>query len=171
MNIKAIIGLGNPGHNYIKTRHNIGFIIIEKLAQELNGTWTVKDLMQVCKISINNKSVILIKPEIFMNSSGKVIPYLLKQGIAANEILVVHDELELPFGKLNIKSCGSAKGHNGLKSVISAIGDQFTRLRFGISRPENKDDVPDYVLSKFTEPQNLIDTQVAQAVNLIIDLY
>ena len=101
--IKVIIGLGNPGNSYKNTRHNIGFRIVDSVAQEYNGTWRKRDNMEISEISINNHKILLIKPQTFMNSSGQVLPYLKKQGINSQEILVVHDELEMPFGKMSLK--------------------------------------------------------------------
>jgi PTH1 family peptidyl-tRNA hydrolase len=102
-----------------------------------------------------------------MNSSGKVIPALLKQGIKAENILVVHDELEQPFGAVRIKVGGSAKGHNGLKSIIAACGDQFARLQFGIGRPTFKEDVPNYVLAKFNENPEDLEHLIEKAISLL----
>ncbi len=99
-----------------------------------------------------------------MNSSGTVWPWLAKQGIKPNELIVVHDELELSFGKVATKLGGSAKGHNGLKSIIAHAGDQFYRVRCGISRPEHKEDVPNYVLQKFSESAHEVDTLIEGAV-------
>ena len=87
-----------------------------------------------------------------MNNSGVVQSLLKKRNININNVIVVHDELEIPFGKLTIKQSGSARGHNGLRSIIASSGADFYRLRFGISRPEHREEVPDYVLSDFTEP-------------------
>lgn len=167
MKIKAIIGLGNPGDKYYYTRHNIGFRVLDSLAENFNANFSSKDEMELAKINTGSRIIYLIKPQTFMNSSGRVIPYLTKQGINPEEILVVHDELELPFGKLALKESGSAKGHNGLKSIISVMGDKFWRLRFGIARPENKDDVPDYVLQKFREPESELEKFIDQSVELI----
>ncbi len=167
MKIRAIIGLGNPGDKYLYTRHNIGFRVLDSLAENLNLNFSSKDEMELAKFNSDSGQVYLIKPQTFMNSSGRVIPFLIKQGIKPEEILVVHDELELPFGKLALKDSGSAKGHNGLKSIISVIGDKFWRLRFGISRPEDRNLVPDYVLQKFREPESEIQNLIDQAVELI----
>ena len=118
MNIKVIIGLGNPGTKYQRTRHNIGFLILDALAEKYNASWHTKDNREVAEIEINGKKIILIKPQTFMNSSGKIIPSLLKQGVKPENILVVHDELEKPFGKVELKIGGSHRGHNGLRSII-----------------------------------------------------
>lgn len=164
LEIKAIVGLGNPGPAYAKTRHNIGFLIVDALADAYNGSWQSKNNMETCSIVMHDKKIMLIKPMTFMNDSGKILPFLSKQGIKQDNILVVHDELELPFGSIKFKFDGSAKGHNGLKSLMACGGSNFLRLRFGIDRPQNRDDVPDYVLAKFKESQNDIDDTINQAV-------
>lgn len=165
--IKAIIGLGNPGPKYYKTRHSIGFRVLDELAQRHGGHWRADALAANAEIMIGDHKVILIKPQTFMNTSGKVIPALLKQGIKAENILVVHDELEKPFGALAFKIGGSHRGHNGLRSIIGVCGADFARLRFGIGRPENKDDVGDYVLEQFNEPQDKVEQCIIQAADMI----
>lgn len=150
--IRALIGLGNPGKSYHHNRHNIGFRVIEELAKQYQAPFKKADHMELAQLTVDNKLFFLIMPQTFMNSSGNVIPFLTKKGIGAENILVVHDELELPFGKLKFKMGGSAKGHNGLKSIIQQIGHDFPRLAIGIGRPENRDDVPDYVLENFNDP-------------------
>jgi PTH1 family peptidyl-tRNA hydrolase len=98
------------------------------------------------------------------------VPFLLKKGIEPENILVVHDELEQPFGKLSFKVGGSARGHNGLRSIIEVCGQDFARLRFGIGRPENKEDVGNYVLQNFSEDQEEIDQLIDDAVDMIEEL-
>jgi PTH1 family peptidyl-tRNA hydrolase len=171
LDIKAIIGLGNPGPKYYYTRHNIGFRILDALASVHSVSWQTKNAMEVADLTLNGHKIILIKPQTFMNDSGKVIPGLLKQGIKAENILVVHDELEQPFGAVKLRLGGSARGHNGLKSIISACGDQFARLRFGISRPAIKEDVPNYVLEKFKENPADLENHIQQAVQIIEQLF
>jgi len=168
--IKAIIGLGNPGSQYAKTRHNIGFRILDALAQANGASWRSEDNRESAQIMLHDKPVLLIKPTTYMNLSGKVIPALTKKGIQPEEILVVHDELELPFGQIKIKQGGSAKGHNGLKSIIEHGGPEFYRLRFGIGRPDNKEEVPDYVLSNFKESNEELDRLIDQALGEIESL-
>ena len=167
-NIKAIIGLGNPGPRYYYTRHNIGFRIVDSLASAYNLSWQSKNNAEIAQLVLPSKTVLLVKPQTFMNDSGKVIPSLLKQGIKPDQILVIHDELEQPFGAIKIKHGGSARGHNGLKSIIAAMGDQFLRLRFGIARPAIKEEVPNYVLEKFNEKPDEIDRLIAQATDIVI---
>lgn len=165
--IKAIIGLGNPGPKYHSTRHNIGFLVLDALCDRYSGSWQSRDNMELASITINDHKILLIKPQTFMNASGAVIPYLLKQGIKAENILVVHDELEMPFGKLRIKNGGSARGHNGLRSIIERVGADFPRLSFGISRPEQREMVGDYVLQNFSEKPTDLQQSIDAAVALI----
>lgn len=171
-NIKAIIGLGNPGAKYSKNRHNIGFRILDKIAQDYSASWTVSDLMEHTRFSLTVNDmvqpIILIKPQTFMNDSGRVIPFLQKKGIKSENILVVHDELEKGFGKVILKLGGSARGHNGLRSIIGVMGYDFWRLRFGIGRPGNKSEVASYVLSNFTAPEEEnIDVLIEKSVQNI----
>lgn len=167
LTIKVIIGLGNPGPRFIRHRHNIGFLIIDALAQAHGGSWQQKDNAEIAQITINDHRVLLIKPLTFMNDSGKVIPALLKQGTKPENVLVIHDELEKPFGNISIRMGGSAKGHNGLRSIIGVCGMDFPRLRFGIGRPTQREEVPDYVLSNFTENQTELSQRIEEAVQII----
>lgn len=162
--IKALIGLGNPGTRYYTTRHNIGFRILDTLAEQYGGRWQSRDSMDVARITIDDHPLILIKPTTFMNNSGKVMPWLTAQGIQPEEIIVVHDELDFPFGKVAFKEGGSARGHNGVKSIIAAGGEKTIRLRFGIDRPADRDQVPDYVLATFKEDSAQIEQAIDHAV-------
>ncbi len=170
--VSAIIGLGNPGTKFVHTRHNIGFRIVDALAKKHGAAWRDKDMMELADVMLDHTPVILVKPQTFMNSSGKVIPYLFKKGIKPENILVVHDELEKKFGNISIKFGGSARGHNGLRSIIEVAGTKdFPRLRFGIGRPENKNDVGNYVLRNFSEPEEEIDHLIDKSVEMIEELY
>lgn len=168
--ILAVIGLGNPGRQYEHNRHNIGFQIVDALADKYGSTWKSKEHMELAEITIKDHKVFLIKPQTFMNSSGKVVPFLTKQGVKPQNIVVVHDELELPFGQIKIKMGGSHKGHNGLKSIIAACGADFVRLRFGIGRPENREDVPNYVLQNFKESHQEMERLINEAVHMVEQL-
>lgn len=165
--IKVIIGLGNPGPRFLKTRHNIGFRVLDALVEKHHGSWKNQGNQEIAKISLDGHEVVCIKPQTFMNNSGEVLPPLSKQGVKPEHIVVVHDELELPFGSIKTKVGGSAKGHNGLKSIISYVGDAFHRLRVGISRPDNRDDVPDYVLKPFSESATDVEQVIEQAVAIL----
>jgi PTH1 family peptidyl-tRNA hydrolase len=168
--IKAIIGLGNPGKQYTYNRHNIGFRVVDALCAKHGGTWQTKDNMLVAEIVMHDKPLLLIKPQTFMNSSGKVLPFLQKKGIKPENIVVVHDELELPFGTVKERFGGSAKGHNGLKSIIEHCGPDFVRLRVGIGRPAEREDVPDYVLEDFSEGSAEIQKMIDTAITLLEQL-
>ena len=170
--IKAIIGLGNPGRRFTKNRHNIGFRIVDRLAQQHDGSWSSKGNMEQATIQINSHPVLLVKPQTYMNNSGEVIPQLKKRGIGAEHILVVHDELEKPFSKLAIKDGGSHRGHNGLRSIIEYLGNEFKRLRFGVGRPEDRADVGDYVLRNFpVEVADEVEKLIEQSVEMIEELF
>ncbi len=169
--LKAIIGLGNPGRQYYFTRHNIGFRVVDALAEQAGAEWRTVEDMDVAKAILKEQEILLIKPLTFMNSSGKIVPFLQKKGIKPEETLVIHDELELPFGKTLFKTGGSAKGHNGLKSLIAAWGTDFERLRCGIGRPEKREDVPDYVLSTFNHDKQSVETMIDQSVQLILEQF
>lgn len=162
--IKAIIGLGNPGKKFERTRHNIGFRVLEALCDAHNCSWHTVNNMEHATIRLydGGPEVHLIKPQTFMNNSGLVIPFLQKKGIKPEQIIVVHDELEKKFGDISLKLSGSAKGHNGLRSIIGMIGQDFWRIRCGIGRPTERDEVGDFVLSPFT-------LQEEQAIPLMIE--
>ena len=171
MIIKAIIGLGNPGARFDNTRHNIGFAVVDELARNHSGSWRMKDNMELAEIRLGESGVLLIKPQTFMNNSGQVIPFLNKKGIVPENILVVHDELELPFGQIKFKEGGSHKGHNGLRSLIDAGAQECKRLRIGIGRPTNKDEVSDYVLMRFAQPHDQVQAEIDKAVQMIEQLF
>lgn len=163
--VKAIIGLGNPGNRFNGTRHNIGFAVVDMIAHEYGANWRLKDMMEMAEITVNDRSILLIKPQTFMNDSGKIVPFLVRKGIVAGEIVVIHDELEIPFGQVKYRMGGSHRGHNGLRSLIQAMGADFARIRCGIGRPEKKEQVADYVLQRFDSQEN-VDQLLIEAVNL-----
>jgi PTH1 family peptidyl-tRNA hydrolase len=168
---KALIGLGNPGTKFKNNRHNIGFLVLDNLVERYSESWQEKTVMHSATIRIGENKVVLVKPQTFMNDSGKVVPLLRKQGITCEDIVVVHDELELPFGKIKTKVGGSAKGHNGLRSIISQCGADFGRVRFGIGRPEDRAQVANYVLSNFNEDYQQLESLIDQAADMIINLF
>ena len=167
----VIIGLGNPDAKYQQTRHNAGFKVVDAVAAAHGGHWTSSSDKQVATVSIKGHQVLLVKPMTYMNNSGVVVPFLKRKGINPVDCLVVHDELEKPLGALSLKIGGSPRGHNGLKSLIESWGTvEFGRMRFGIGRPERKEDVPAYVLQRFEDFEK-VEQQVNQAVSLIENLY
>jgi len=168
--IKAVIGLGNPGPQYRNHRHNIGFHVVDVLAQMYSGQWKEKGSMLYCDVHIDGNSITLIKPQTFMNDSGKVIPFLQKKGVKPEQIIVVHDELEKKFGAVTFRLGGSHRGHNGLRSIIGQCGQDFWRIRFGVGRPENKNEVSAYVLSNFNEEPQELARLTDEAISLIEQL-
>lgn len=163
--IKAIIGLGNPGAQYYRTRHSIGFRVLDEFARRHGASWRTKDCMEIASVESAHGPILLIKPQTYMNSSGKVIPYLIKQGITPAQIVVVHDELEISFGAVKTKIGGSHRGHNGLRSIIEACGPDFVRLRCGIGRPDEREQVADYVLTNFSEPGHEVEAMMLKALD------
>ena len=150
----AIIGLGNPGEEYAHTRHNAGFETVDLLAEELGVTYwktTCGALVGSCKITLNGvrMEVLLVKPQSFMNLSGGPVSHLCKEyGLGVDDLIVVHDELDIPSTSIRVKKGGGHAGHNGLRSIIDKIGSRdFYRVRVGVGRPPGKMKVPDYVLS------------------------
>jgi PTH1 family peptidyl-tRNA hydrolase len=162
--VRAIIGLGNPGTQFERTRHNIGFRLLDAVVQQRSLSWNTKE--KYAYVMYNE--VLLIKPRTFMNDSGSVLPSLKKKGITPEQILVIHDELEKPFGHVSIHCGGSARGHNGLRSIINQIGHDFWRLRFGIDRPAHKEEVGRYVLQNFTQQEEeALEGLIEKAISLI----
>lgn len=151
--MKLIFGLGNPGDRYSATRHNIGFMAVDKLATRKNkiiGTLKKKNLTAKCLI--DQEEVILAKPRTFMNLSGEAVTSLASFfKIDAENIIVIHDDLDLDFGRIKIKIGGGHGGHNGIRSIVSYLGSgDFTRIKIGIGRPQTGGDISGYVLNPFS---------------------
>jgi len=152
--VRLIVGLGNPGAQYTWTRHNLGFLVLEALCAQVKVSLrsSASNHGMLAKGLIKNTECSLLMPMTFMNNSGAAVKRLAdRTGILPENILIVCDDLSLPFGKLRLRPSGSAGGHNGLKSIIEDLGSgQFSRLRMGIDSPGNKSGTIDYVLSNFT---------------------
>ncbi|MBI4122058.1 MAG: aminoacyl-tRNA hydrolase [Parcubacteria group bacterium] len=148
--MKLVVGLGNPGKDYAWTRHNLGFILLDSLTDGWEKHHKANALVH--KIEMNGQAVMLAKPQTFMNSSGDAVASLLQfYKLSPTDLIVVHDDLDLPFGTLRITVDASAGGHNGIKSIISRLGtESFTRLRLGI-KTDRKNHVPAdaFVLERF----------------------
>ena len=172
--MKLIVGLGNIGKKYENTRHNMGFILVDRYLQYKNITDKFKEKFNAMYVetTINNEKVIFIKPTTYMNNSGIAVRAFLDfYKLNSEDILVISDDLDLDLGKFRLRRNGSSGGHNGLKSIISHLGtDGFKRLRIGISN--DKDDVINYVLSKFSKKElNEIDTMFDTLVNVLDDYF
>jgi PTH1 family peptidyl-tRNA hydrolase len=150
--IRLIVGLGNPGADYAATRHNAGFWFVDLLAERQGGAFRSESKFhgQVCRILIKGRECWLLKPSTFMNRSGQSVSSLAKYyKIGLEEILVAHDELDMPPGVVRLKFGGGHAGHNGLRDIVSAMGGkEFWRLRIGIDHPGNARDVVNYVLGR-----------------------
>lgn len=147
--MKLLVGLGNPGTQYERTRHNVGFRVIDALAEKLGVRWERRGRAMIANATLEHEKVVLVKPITFMNNSGEAVGELQRWfKLEPEDILVVYDELDLPVGQLRVRARGSAGGHNGMKSLIQHLHtDQFPRLRVGIGRPANRrPDTINYVL-------------------------
>jgi PTH1 family peptidyl-tRNA hydrolase len=151
-----IVGLGNSGADYVNTRHNIGFKVVEKFAQLNNTGFETKKLGDLASFKFKGRTFLLLKPNTYMNLSGKAVKYWLeKESIPHENLLVITDDLNLPFGTLRLKIKGSAGGHNGLKDVQDKLNtSQYNRLRFGISDEFSKGKQVDYVLGNWTDEES-----------------
>lgn len=158
-----IVGLGNIGAEYAHTRHNIGFDVVDALAESCGATWEDKRYGFVCTIRVKNQTLVLLKPSTYMNLSGNAVRYWMQEKkIDLAQVLVVVDDLALPFGTLRMKGSGSEAGHNGLRHITQVLGTQkYARLRFGIGNDFPKGGQVDFVLGKFGAEER---TQLPQAV-------
>lgn len=165
-----IVGLGNIGDEYAGTRHNIGFIVLDAFAQASNISFSTERYGDVARMRLKNKQLILLKPSTYMNLSGNAVRYWMQQeGIAEENLLVIVDDLALPFGAIRIKERGSDAGHNGLKDIARVLGNSnYARLRFGIGNDFPRGTQIDYVLGRFTpEQQKELPARVEVAVDAV----
>lgn len=153
-----IAGLGNPGIKYTQTRHNIGFEVLDRFVNDSSTVFETERHADVAELKFKGRKLILIKPNTFMNLSGKAIQYWLqKEKIPVSNLLVVSDDLALPFGTLRLKGKGSAGGHNGLKDIEEILKTQvYSRLRFGIGNDYSKGRQSDFVLGEWSEKEQLL---------------
>jgi len=161
-----IVGLGNPGTRYAQTRHNLGFMVIDRMARDV-GVCVDRAICQavVGQTQAEGQTALLAKPQTYMNRSGRAVSCLIKShGLLPNQILVIVDDFALPLGRLRLRWRGSDGGHNGLKSIIGSLGtDDFPRLRLGIGpEPDRLEDPVGFVLSAFTREER-------ESVELMID--
>lgn len=151
--MKLIVGLGNPGSEYANTKHNVGFMLADALAEKLNITsWKEKDNALVADAYIGAEKVIIAKPQTYMNNSGEAVAPLMNwYKLEPEELIVIHDDMDIPAGTIRIRKKGSAGGHNGIKSILALVGNEnFSRVRIGIGRPLPKWTVVNHVLAPFT---------------------
>jgi peptidyl-tRNA hydrolase, PTH1 family len=164
MSIQLIVGLGNPGIQYAKTRHNIGFLVLDELARRANLGFTKKPNLELSEWRVGTGKLYLMKPQTFMNLSGAaVVPFARFHKLEPEHILVVQDDLDLPFGRLRFRLGGSSGGQNGVKDIHAKLGtDAFVRLKVGISRPPEGWDVVNWVLSSFQVGEEALLAEVVK---------
>ena len=166
-----IVGLGNIGTEYVRTRHNIGFKVLNHLAKQNEIEFETRKLGALATYKLKGRTFLLLKPNTFMNLSGKAVKYWLdKENISLENLLVVTDDLNLPFGTLRLKTKGSNGGHNGLKDIQDKLNTiNYNRLRFGISNEFSKGRQVDYVLGEWTnEESKKLDERLEQASKMLI---
>ncbi len=174
--MKLIVGLGNPGKKYERTRHNLGFMVLDRLADR-SGVSIDKSKAQalIGEWKRGGDTILLVKPQTYMNLSGQALETLFRyHPVEAGDVVVVHDDLDLPFGRLRIRQQGSAGGNRGMASVLQALGEvPFVRIRIGIGRPPPGVDPADFVLQRFTPEEKTqlpeIVGRTADAVEAVLD--
>jgi PTH1 family peptidyl-tRNA hydrolase len=165
-----VAGLGNPGREYAQTRHNVGWMVVDELARRCGGSWRSKFSGQLAEVRLDDLRLGLLKPETYMNESGRSIGAAVRFfKVDPGALLVVHDDVDLEEGRLQARLGGGLAGHNGLRSIAQALGSQdFLRLRIGVGRPGRGDrrSVADYVLAGF-DPTVDVDALVARAADAV----
>jgi len=167
--IRLIVGLGNPGSKYDQTRHNAGFWFVDEIARQQGVLFRFESKFhgEVCRVSIDGQTVWLLKPTTFMNRSGQSVAALAKfYKIPVTEILVAHDELDIPAGDARWKLSGGHGGHNGLRDIIAHLGKDYWRLRLGVDHPGDRNKVVDYVLSMPSRDDSI---EITHAIDAAID--
>lgn len=152
--IRLVVGLGNPGPEYDGTRHNIGFALVDQMAQSEKLKWTRERKLRA-KVASNSSRLILAKPLTYMNLSGNAVSRISRlHGLDPDQILIVYDDVDLPIGKIRFRANGSAGGHNGIKSIIEYLGTKdFPRLKIGIGSADESAGMVDHVLGRFSEEE------------------
>jgi len=168
--MKVVVGLGNPGRQYQRTRHNVGFDVIDLLAQSPRcGRFQSRFQGQVAELMEDNEKILLVKPETFMNLSGRCVRQILDfYQVPLTDLMVVCDDINLPLGKLRIRAAGTHGGHNGLRDIQNHLnGTEYPRLRIGVDMP--RDDAVDHVLGRFRpSEQPIIDEALAKSLQAVV---
>ncbi len=159
-----VVALGNPGRSYERTRHNAGYLVADELAKRHGGSWRKRKKAEAAPVSIGLASTTLLKPTTFMNNSGSAL-----SDFRPEDLIVVHDDLDLEAGTVRVKFGGGAGGHNGLRSIIGRLGNDFVRVRIGIGRPPAGMTVTDYVLSRMDSAVRDAIPAAADAVEFVVE--
>ena len=170
---KIIVGLGNPGEQYARNRHNIGFMAVEALAREACGKWTPYMLSRVCRVRISGFPVLLVEPLTFMNNSGKAVQVLLSAlHHKTEDLLLMMDDFNLPFGRLRIRERGSDGGHRGLESIQTLLKtDEILRVRMGVGEEQMPEDRINFVLSDFpADRETELEEMIVKSGNAVRSL-
>lgn len=171
--MKMIVGLGNPGKKYEQTKHNVGFMVVDELAKYYNVTFQKNPFeAEVATFFLNGEKIVLVKPQTYMNESGRAVgPLMTYLGVETEELVVIYDDLDLALGKIRLRQKGSAGGHNGMKSLISHLNTQvFDRIKIGIDRPAKGRTVVNHVLSPFRKEEEVyIEKSLDQSFNAVKD--
>ncbi len=169
--LRIIAGLGNPGEKYERTLHNAGFWFVDALARKYGGNFRYEKKFDAdyCRINLHGEDVWLVKPQSYMNESGGPVRSMLDYyRLRPTELLVAHDEIDLPPGTVRLKQGGGHGGHNGLRDLIRHCGAEFMRLRLGVGHPGHKDQVTGYVLKRASsDAQTAIERNVDEAVDIM----
>jgi len=169
--MKAVIGLGNPGMKYSETKHNAGFMLLDRFVKERGYAYRNDFHGKVAEGRLNEERVVLLKPYTYMNLSGLAVRQLAGYyKIPGQDILVIVDDMDLPLGKIRLRAKGSSGGHNGLKSIIAELGTQeFWRLKIGVGRPKEDHDVINHVLSTFNkEEKKILEEVMDKALQVVL---
>jgi PTH1 family peptidyl-tRNA hydrolase len=159
-----VVGLGNPGRSYGRTRHNAGYLVVDELAKRHDGSWRKRKKAEAAPVSLGLTNATLLKPTTFMNNTGSAV-----SDHRPENLIVVHDDLDLEAGTVRVKVGGGAGGHNGLRSIIGRLGNDFVRVRIGIGRPPAGVTVTDYVLSRMDSVVKDAIPKAADAVEFVVE--
>jgi len=159
-----VVGLGNPGRSYERTRHNAGYLVADELAKRHDGSWRKKKQAEAAPVSVGLNDTTLLKPTTFMNNTGSAV-----SDYNPEDLIVVHDDLDLEAGTVRVKVGGGAGGHNGLRSIIGRLGNDFVRVRIGIGRPPAGVTVTDYVLSRMDAAVRDAIPKAADVVEFVVE--
>lgn len=168
---KLVVGLGNIGSDYVQTRHNIGFDVVDHLADKHQASFSTERFGELAQIRLKNKQLYVLKPNTYMNRSGKAVSHWLQAlRITTEDCVVVVDDLHLDFGSIRLRRKGSAAGHNGISDIIDTLGHQdFARIKFGLGNDFPKGRQVDFVLGRWTEEEQILLPQLKSHATSIIE--